>query len=100
MTRKISLTVNDNPIELDYFVSGYLDHVVGGIVGSLKDTGEIGDLEMTIDKFGEVKIALNGAEVPLTLFPVQIIRSTMAGIVAPLKGVEGEMSTLELNIQR
>ena len=37
MTRRITLTVNNMPISLDYFVEGYLDHVVGGILASLLD---------------------------------------------------------------
>jgi len=39
MTRQISLSVNDAPINLDYFVHNYIDHVVGGILASLHDTG-------------------------------------------------------------
>jgi hypothetical protein len=38
MTEQISLSVNDVPIQLDYFVREYIDHVIGGIVASLKDT--------------------------------------------------------------
>ena len=99
MTRKIDLTVNNVPIELDYYVSGYLDHVVGGIITSLRDTGEIQDLKMTIDK-GRVTIDLNGSQVPLKPFPMNIITSTMSGVVAPLKGVDQPMETLEIDIQR
>ena len=69
MTRKINLSVNDKPIKLDYFVAGYVDHVTGGIIASLKDTGEIKTLELTIDNEGQVKINLNGADVPLKLLP-------------------------------
>ena len=100
MTRQISLTVNDAPINLDYFVAGYLDHVAGGIVGSLKDTGEIETLELTVDNAG-VTINLNGAAVPLTAFPVQIIRSTLSGVLAPLKGVDKDrMDRVRLTIRR
>ena len=100
MTRKISLTVNDTPVSLDYFVSGYIDHVVGGIVASLRDTGEIKNLELTLDKEGQVKIDLNGAGVPLTFFPVQIIRSTLLGILEPLKGVGKKVNNVALSISR
>jgi hypothetical protein len=100
MTRKIDLTVNDTPIKLDYFVAGYLDHVAGGIVASLHDTGEIKRLKLTIDEKGDVRMTLNGADVPLNYFTVEIIRSTIQGMVAPLKGVEGAVSRLALNIER
>ena len=100
MTRKIDLSVNNTPVDLDYFVSGYLDHVTGGIVASLHDTGEIKQLKLTMDEKGDVRINLNGADVPLSYFPVEIIRSTIMGMMAPLKGVEGAVNQLELNIER
>lgn len=100
MTRKISLSVNDTPIALDYFVAGYVDHVLSGIIASLKNTGEIKNLELNIDKEGQVTINLNGAEVPLGYFSTEIIKSTIAGMVAPLKGVEGGINRLELKIDR
>jgi len=100
VTRKIELSVNDKPIKLDYFVAGYVDHVIGGIVASLKDTGEIKTLELTIDNESQVKIILNGADVPLTPFPVEIIRSTVTGIVATLKGVDKGVDKLELKLSR
>ena len=100
MSRKISLIVNDMPIEMDYFVEGYVYHVTTGILASLKDTEAIQDLELNVYNNGEVKIVLNGAEVPLTYFPVQIIKNTLAGMVSNLKGVDKEMSTLELEISQ
>jgi len=100
VTRKISLSVNNKPVKLDYFVEGYVDHIVGGIVASLKDTGEIKSLELTIDNQGQVKIDLNGADVPLSFFPVEIIRSTVTGMVATLKGVDKGIDRLELKISR
>jgi hypothetical protein len=49
----------------------------------------------------DVRINLNGADIPLNYFTVEIIRSTVLGMVAPLKGVEGAaVSKLELNIER
>jgi hypothetical protein len=100
VTRKIDLSVNNKPIKLDYFVAGYVDHVIGGIITSLKDTGEIKTLELTLDNEGQVKIILNGADVPLTPFPVEIIRSTVTGMVATLKGVDKGVDRLELKLSR
>ncbi len=102
MTRQISLTVNDILINLDYFVAGYLDHVTGGIINSLKGTGEIKTLKLTIDKKGQVKIRLNNADMPLNYFVEEIVRSTLTGMIAPLKGVDKDkaLQSLELNITR
>jgi hypothetical protein len=102
MTREITLTVNDTPIKLDYFVAGYLDHVTGGILNSLKGTGEIKKVKLTIDKEGKVLISLNSANLPLNYFVEEIVRSTFIGVVTPLKGVEKDkaLKSLELNIKR
>ena len=98
MAKKVNLSVNDVPINLDYFVESYLEHVVGGIVGSLHDTGDIETLELDVDNEGQVFINLNNADVPLKYFPVEIIRSTIMGMIAPLKGVEGEVDRVSLTI--
>ena len=100
MTRQISLSVNGTPINLDYFVAGYLDHVTGGILASLKDTGEIKKLNLIINNKGNVKINLNSADLPINYFVEEIIRSTFTGMIAPLKGVDKDkpLQSLELNI--
>jgi hypothetical protein len=102
VTRQIDLKVNGTPITLDYFVAGYLDHVTGGIIASLKNTGEIKKLRLTIDAKGLVKITLNNADVPINYFVEEIVRSTIKGIIAPLKGVDRDqpLTGLELNITR
>ena len=99
MTRKIDLTVNNTPVNLDYFVAGYLDHVIGGILDSLHGTGDIKKLRLTLN--GEdARINLNGEDVPLNYFANEIVRSTLLGMLAPLKGVESPVNTVELNIER
>lgn len=100
MTKQVSLSVNNIPINLDYFVESYVDHVVGGIIGSLSDTGEIEILELSIDNEGQVKINLNNADIPLKYFPIEIIKSTIEGMVMPLKGVDGVTSPIEIKIER
>ena len=100
MARNVTLSVNNVPISLDYFVSEYIDSVVGGIVASLHDTGEIDSLVLAIDNEGQVSIYLNNSEVSLKYFPNDIIKSTILGMVAPLKGVEStvDIDTLEITI--
>ena len=97
MARQISLSVNDVPIQLDEFVEGYMYHVTTSIIASLRDTGGIESLELSIDSEGQVTINLNNADVPLKYFPNEIIKSTILGMVAPLRGV-GEVNRLQLNI--
>jgi hypothetical protein len=100
MTRKITLSVNNTPIDLDFFVAGYIDHVTSGIIASLKNASEIKDLELNIDSDGIVTINLNGTDIPLNFFSTEIIRSTITSMVTPLKGVTGTINTLELKIER
>lgn len=99
MTKEISLSVNDVPIKLDYFVEGYIDHVVGGILAALKDTGEISTLELEINNEGQVAISLNECDVPLNYFANEIIRGTILGMVATLKGVDA-VNRLKLTLRR
>ena len=99
MTRQVSLSVNDVPVKLDYFVQEYIDHVVGGIVASLHNTGEIESLDLSLDNEGRVTIELNYADVPLKEFPNEIIRSTIMGMVSTLKGV-GEVDRLEITLEK
>ncbi len=99
MTRQISLSVNDDPITLDYFVAGFLDHTAGGRVAALEGTGDIGTVSLSIDDGGQVAVNLNNAQGPLNIFASKIIRNTMVGMVSTLKGV-GEIKTLELSITR
>jgi hypothetical protein len=99
MTSRVSLSVNDAPIELDYFVHGYIDHVITGIIASLRDTGEIASLQLNLDNEGKVTINLNDAGVPIKYFPNKIIKSTILGMVSPLRGV-GEVNRLEITVSR
>ncbi len=98
MTGNVNLSVNNMPINLDHFVRSYIEHIANGVVASLKDTGEIESLKLAIDNEGQVQITLNNTDIPLKYFPIEIIRSTILGMVAPLKGVEGEVNNLELTI--
>ena len=100
MAKNVILAVNNVSINLDYFVSEYIECIVGGIIASLHDTGEIDSLQLIIDNEGQLSITLNNSDVPLKYFPNDIIRSTVLGMVAPLKGVDSTIDTLEINISK
>ena len=85
-TRNVRLSVDDANIELDYFVQGFIDHTVGGIIAGLEGTGEIRNLDIAVEK-DSVSITLNGSDVPLKDFPRQIVSNTITGMVSSLKGV-------------
>ncbi len=50
MTRQISLLVSDVPVELDYFVQGFTDHTIGGMVSLLKGVGKIDRIKINISR--------------------------------------------------
>jgi len=101
MTRQVTLFVNDSPIAIDPFVEGFIDHTVGGMITSLKETGDIQSLEINI-KVSKVEIKLNENIIPLKGFPHLIIASSIKGMVSVLKGVRelGNITRINLNIKR
>jgi hypothetical protein len=97
-SRQVSLSVNDAPIELDYFVQGFIDHVLGGMVAALRGTGEIGSLDVSI--LGDtVTINLNNVVLPINPFVNKITRNTLVGMVSSLKGVTN-IDRMKLSIGR
>jgi hypothetical protein len=95
---KVSLSVNDASIELNNFVEEYIDHVVSGILASLRGTGEIKSIDLTVQG-DQVSIVLNNAIVPLNPFATQVIRSTIVGMVSSLKGVR-TIERIKVSIRR
>ncbi len=98
MTRRIALSVNDKPIELDYFVQSFIDHTTGGMVEALEGTGTIKTLDISIAA-SEVRLTLNGVTVPMNAFASKIVMNTISGMISSLKGV-GDISQLKISIER
>jgi hypothetical protein len=98
MTRQVSLSVNDKPIELDYFVLGYIDHVLRGILEALEGIGDVESVALTI-KGDIVQISVNNAPVSIKPFVNKIVGNTVKGMVSPLKGVS-EINSLDISIRR
>jgi hypothetical protein len=98
MTRRITLSVNDVPVEIDYFVQGFIDHTVGGMVSALERAGEIKHLVVSLE--GEkIAIILNDTVVSINRFANDIIRNTIIGMVSSLKEVN-EINKLTITIGR
>ena len=98
MTKEVKLLVNDTAVPLDYFVEGFIDHTVGGMMAALEATGELKTLELSING-DDVSINLNGAAVPANRFVSKIIKSTVNGMVSTLKGVSG-VNRVNIKIKR
>ena len=95
---QVCLSVNDKPIVLDDFVQGYIGHVVGGILASLKGTGEMKSVDLAITG-DQVSIVLNDTAVPLNPFATRIIRNTLMGMISTLHGVHA-IDRTQLNIKK
>jgi hypothetical protein len=98
MTREVSLLVNDQPITLDYFVQGFIDHTVSGMLASLEGVGNIQRVEVSIEG-NDVTVDLNGVHLLTNPFVSKIIRNTTVGMVSSLKGVS-KVGSLKVLIQR
>ncbi len=97
MNFKTELEVSNVCIELNPFVYEFLTRTVVGAVSSLKGAEDIQELELYLER-NDVRIVVNGSELPLTPFPKEIITSAIIGLVSPLKGV-GKVDSLKINIR-
>jgi hypothetical protein len=90
MTKHIKLMVNGNRIDTDYFIEGFLDHTVNGMVMSLEGTPKNRKQIQTIDvnvSSEQVKILVNSLAVPANPFVSKLFRNTISGMISTLKGV-------------
>ena len=97
-SKQVILQVNDAPIEMDYFVQGFIDHVISGMLNALRGTCRIKNLNLSLEG-DTVNIDLNGSTVPVNDFVNKIIRNTVLGMVTSLKGVK-EVNKLNIEIIR
>jgi hypothetical protein len=97
-SREVVLSVNDASIELNDFVEEYIDHVIDGIIASLRGAGVIKSIDLTVQG-DRVSIVLNDKVVPLNPFVTRIIHSTIAGVVSSLKGVSA-VERIQVRIRR
>ena len=98
MTRDIRLSVNDVPIELDYFVQGFIEHTTSGMISVLEGMEEMKTLTISLEG-DKVTINLNDATVSINPFVNKIIKDTVVGMVSSLKGVK-EITSLKIKMSR
>ncbi|MFC1956994.1 hypothetical protein ACFLVY_01680 [Chloroflexota bacterium] len=98
MTREVNLLVNEQTIELDYFVQGFIDHTIAGMLESLEGVGTVDTADINI-RGDNVNVTVNNNEVPLNPFVTRIIRNTVIGMLSSLKGVS-DINTVRITTQR
>jgi hypothetical protein len=101
MTRQVSLLVNDQPLELDYFVQGFIDHTTRGVLAGLEGTGEFGGIENAqVSVRGEAAdISVDNRTIPTNAFVSRLVKSTLAGMVSSLKGVT-TVDTFSISVKK
>ncbi len=97
-SRAVTLSVNGVPIEIDYFVQGFIDHVTSGMMEMLEGAGVIKTLDLSLDG-DKLKIIHNNKTISTNPFVTKIIKNTITGMVSSLKGV-GEIKQLSLTIKK
>jgi hypothetical protein len=63
----------------------------------LKGAENIRNLGLYLER-GDVKLIINGNELPLTPFPTDIITNTITGLVSSLKGVD-KIDNLKISVK-
>jgi hypothetical protein len=98
MTREVNLLVNEQIVELGYFVQGFVDHTVGGMLKSLEGVGTVERAEINVER-DNVSVTVNSNEIPVNPFVSRIIRNTVIGMVSSLKNVS-DIDTVRVTTQR
>ena len=91
------LWVNKLSIQMDSFTEEFLARTVTGAVSSLKGADNIKDLDLHLEE-GDVRIIVNGNELPLSHFPMEIITNVLLGLVSSLKGVD-KIEVLKISVR-
>ncbi len=101
MTKHINLMVNGKAVDTDYFIEGFLDHTIAGMVMSLEGTPKIRKQIEAIDisaEKGVASITVNSQVVPANPFVNRLFFNTLSGIVSSLKGVV-DPKKIEIHIE-
>jgi hypothetical protein len=89
--------VNNVSIELNPFIEEFLARTIVGAVSSLKGAEHIRDLKLYLER-GDVKLAVDGNELPLTQFPKEVLTNTIIGLVSSLKGI-AKIDSLKISVK-
>ena len=97
MNYKAKLRVNKITVDMNDFVEDFLAHTVVGMASSLRGVDKIQNLEMHQEK-GKVTIKVNGEETPLTLFPNDVIYTTLTALISTLKDIDKNIDTWDITV--
>jgi hypothetical protein len=95
-----SLRVNNKDIDLDNFTQSFLSSTVLGMLSTLRGLEkpeELDDIKVAVcDE--DASMVAGGVEIIMNQFIRDFVRNTVKAMVAPLRGVDLEIKTVELNL--
>ena len=95
-SKKVELSVNYVPVNIEDFVQQFIESVITGILGALKGCREAQEIRLSIDG-DAVDITLDSDVIQLNPFVNTFVRNTVIGMVSSLKDV-GQIERLEISI--
>jgi hypothetical protein len=81
MYDRFRLIINGAAIDTHPFIDKFIEHTVIGMLSALKNTGEVKDLDLSIQD-NAVKINLNGALTPINAMTGNLIKGTILGMIS------------------
>ena len=93
-----SLKVNGKTIELDKFTRSFISSTLLGMLSALRGMENPDELEsVNVYVCGQVaSVVADGVEIGMNDFIRDITRNTVKAMIAPLRGVDSDINTLEL----
>ena len=95
-SKKVELSVNYIPINVEKFVQQFIEAVIIGILSALKDYRKANNIKLSIDG-DTVDITVDNNVIQIKPFVNTFVRNTVSGMISSLKGV-GQIDRLEINI--
>lgn len=95
-SKKVELSVNYAPVDIEDFVQQFIEAVITGILGALKGYREAQDIRFSIDG-DTVDITIDNDVIQVNPFVSIFVKNTVIGMVSSLKDVE-QIEMLEIII--
>ena len=94
---KSKMKVDKVSVEMNEFVEDFVARTCEGMVHALRGVDKVNKVFINKNK-DEIKVAVNGEDIPLTGFPNDIIRNTLTALVCSLKDIE-RVDSFEIEVE-
>ena len=94
---KSKMKVDKVSVEMNEFVEDFVARTCEGMVHALRGVDRVNRVSIRKSK-EDIKISVNGEDIPLTGFPNDIIRNTLTALVCSLKDIE-RVDSFEIEVE-